>query len=103
MDSWEIVGITASVLSSLTLIPEVRNAIVSKHMKDVAWGMLFLLFGASCCWLTYGIMFGGHIPLILAPSINITMEITLMILKRKYDRQQELELKNSLAPAQYES
>ncbi len=102
MDAWEIIGFVASAISSIALIPEVKNALQTKHLDDVAWSMLFLLFGASACWFTYGIL-AHHMPLLISPSINMTMEITLMILKKKYELKDTPKTSNSLAIPEYES
>jgi MtN3 and saliva related transmembrane protein len=80
MDYWNIIGFTASVLSATTLIPEVIKAVRTRHLRDVAWGMLFLQFTSSWLWLIYGIRFYIG-PLILSSSINVALSSALISLK----------------------
>ena len=79
-----LTGYIATGLSAICLVPEVRRALETHHLKDVSWGMLILMFLSSMLWLLYGAML-HDIPLAFSPTINLIMEITLMILKKHYD------------------
>lgn len=84
MDYGQIIGIVASISGSVSLIPEVIKAIQNRSLKDVAWGMLFLLFSCSSLWCLYAVL-THDIPLTVSASVNMSMQITLIFLKKKYD------------------
>lgn len=79
-----LTGYIATGLSSVYLIPEVRRAMETHHLKDVSWGMLVLMFISSGLWLWYGVML-KDIPLAFSPCVNLILEAALMVLKQHYD------------------
>lgn len=85
MDIWMIVGYVAATANTIELIPEVRKVLRTRHLDDVSWAMLILMFCSSSLWASYGIHL-ADIPLIISGVVNATMEITLMVLKKKYQK-----------------
>lgn len=83
MDIWTIVGYVAATANTIELIPEVRKALRTRHLNDVSWAMLVLMFCSSTLWAAYGIHL-QDIPLIISGAVNATMEVTLMVLKKNY-------------------
>ena len=80
MDFWNAIGFTASLLGAATYVPEVLKALKSKHLNDVAWGMLLLVLSSSALWIIFGIKF-GLFPIIFSSAINFVSSFTLMLLK----------------------
>lgn len=76
----EIAGLTGSVLSSITFLPQVIKAWQSKSMGDVSLLMLFIVFLSTVIWLVYGIGKGLR-PVIIANSIICFLSILLLYFK----------------------
>lgn len=83
MDEWQIVGFAASICGALTFIPEIVQALRSKHLEDLSWGVLLLLSSSSVLWFLYGLRF-TLLPLLFSASANLIMCICLTYLKKKY-------------------
>lgn len=76
-------GIAASVLISISFIPQIRKAVVSKSMKDVSTYLILLLMIGSFLWVLYGI-FKTNLILIGANTANLSFTVCLIVLKFKY-------------------
>lgn len=94
MDYGQTVGFMAAFLGGIALIPEIIKALRTRHLEDVAWGMLFLLFLCSGLWCFYGFVLEEY-PLVLSAGLNMCMQIMLMLLKRKYTK--KIILNNNLS------
>lgn len=89
MDFWGTITLLATLCGCSSLIPEVIKALKSRHLRDLSWGMLFLLLVCSGLWTLYGIL-SNEMPLIISGSFNVGMEIILIILKNIYDQKDRL-------------
>lgn len=83
MGHWQFMGFVASILGALTFAPEIVQALRSKHLDDLSWGVLLLLGSSSALWFGYGINF-EVLPLIFSSTINLIMCVVLVYLKEKY-------------------
>jgi MtN3 and saliva related transmembrane protein len=80
MDWTEIIGLTASALSSLTFLPQVYKAWKTKSVDDLSMTMIFLIFFSTILWLIYG--FGrGALPVIICNSIILVLSVVLIYFK----------------------
>ncbi len=85
MDFWQIITFLAMFLGLLSLLPEVMKALKTHHLRDVSWGMLALLLACSSTWTVYGLLSQKY-AVALDSLFNICMELTLMYLKRAYEK-----------------
>ena len=85
MEYSQILPLLATCCGSVVLVPEVYKAIKSRHLRDVAWGMLVLFLICSFSWFLYGFL-SHNVPLMISSGINFCMETTLMNLKFKYEK-----------------
>lgn len=93
MNLIEYIGFTAATLSCFSLIPELLQALRTHRLKDVAWGMLGLMFLSSLLWNVYAI--ANHVtPLFFSSLIHIVLQLSLMSLKLIYERQKKPLLSN---------
>jgi len=51
-----IIGLLASVLTAISLVPQVVKAIRKKETGDISLIMLLTLFTGHGCWIYYGII-----------------------------------------------
>ncbi len=83
---WEIIGYTASILSASTFVPEVISAVKSRHLNDLAWGMLALLVMNNLLWVIYAVYF-AIFPVVLSSSLNVIMGMILVVIKWQSERE----------------
>lgn len=85
MNGWQIVGFVASILSASTFLPEVIRAHYTRHLNDIAWGMLFLLVANSGLWIAYASYF-QIMPVLLSACLNLGMGVALVKIKWQSER-----------------
>jgi|WetSurMetagenome_2_1015567.scaffolds.fasta_scaffold502058_2 MtN3 and saliva related transmembrane protein len=83
MNYIEMIGYSATFFGAIQLIPEIAKALKTHHLKDLSWGMLFLMLFSSILWIIYGAA-SNVIPLVISASMNFVFELTLTLLKLKY-------------------
>ena len=85
MDWTEIIGLTASALSSLTFMPQVYKAWKTKSVEDLSLAMVFFIFFSTILWLIYG--FGrGALPIIICNGIIFVLSILLLYFKFSFKK-----------------
>ena len=85
MDWTEVIGLTASALSSLTFIPQVYRAWKTKSVNDLSMAMIFFIFSSTILWLIYG--FGrGALPVIICNGIILVLSIVLLYFKFSFKK-----------------
>lgn len=85
MDWTEVIGLTASGLSSLTFMPQVYQTWKTKSVGDLNLAMMLIVFFSTILWLVYG--FGRHaLPVIICNGIICALSVILIYLKLTYSR-----------------
>ena len=85
MDWTEVIGLTASALSSLTFIPQVYRAWKTKSVNDLSLAMIFFIFFSTILWLIYG--FGrGALPVIICNGVILVLSIALIYFKFSFKK-----------------
>lgn len=85
MEIIQIVGMTAGVLTAVSMLPQLIKIIKEKHAEDVSLIMLIVLVSGLSLWVVYGVM-REDIPLIATNSFSILVNITTIILRLKYSK-----------------
>lgn len=80
-----LIGFLAAIANAISLIPEIKKAVQTRHLRDVAWGMLFFLSCSSFMWLLYGIHLVDY-PIIVSDGISLILAVFLMSLKIRYSK-----------------
>ena len=83
IDFTQILGIFASILSSILFIPQLIHMIKLKSGKDVSYVFLFLQILASSMWITYA-YFIDSLPLLLCDSFVIFITFIMIFTKYKF-------------------
>lgn len=83
----EWIGSGAAACTTISFVPQLIHVWRRKSARDISMAM-FLIFNLGLAlWLTYGI--GIHsIPIIAANTATLTLALTILGLKVKYDRKQ---------------
>jgi MtN3 and saliva related transmembrane protein len=74
MDQTTIVGIGASTLTSLALLPQVRKLVREKNAEGISMGMLVILFAGLSLWIWYGILQNDMI-VVISNSFALTINV----------------------------
>jgi MtN3 and saliva related transmembrane protein len=83
--TWDVVGILAAALTSISFIPQLVKGYRTKRMDDVSTEMLLLLTLGLFLWLLYGI----HIEDMIVIGSNVFGILTLALtlaLKLRYSK-----------------
>jgi len=80
------IGLLAGTLSIVAILPQVWKTYMTKHSKDLSMKWLVITIGSQLLWFTYG-MLSNVLPVILTSSLTCVMTSSLIIMKRKYDKE----------------
>lgn len=78
-----IVGLSATIIGTSIMVPQIYKTIKTKSVSDISWGMLVLYFLNCLLWLVYGILISA-VPLIATNGIALCISILQILLKVKY-------------------
>jgi MtN3 and saliva related transmembrane protein len=79
------IGIAAGVLTASSLLPQLIKTLREKKAEDVSIGMLIVLMCGLILWILYGIK-REDMPLIVTNCFSLLLNITMVILRLKYNR-----------------
>lgn len=82
---WDIIGISAAILTSSCFIPQIMHGIRTKRLNDVSYGMLIVLLTGMFLWIIYGIYLSNWV-IISANIFAFATNLTLILLKRYYSK-----------------
>lgn len=78
-----IVAITAPIINSIQLFPQLYKTYITKSVKDLSYYSLLLIITTNLLWLLHG-YFIFDISLIIAGVISMIINITLLALYLLY-------------------
>ncbi|WP_413774269.1 SemiSWEET family sugar transporter [Polaribacter sp. PL03] len=80
---YEIIGLVAALLTTISFLPQVYKTWKTKDTSGLSLTMFVVFFIGIILWLIYGIYLNS-LPMILANSITATSSLYLIIMKLKY-------------------
>ncbi len=80
-----IIGIAASILTAISLMPQLIKIWKEKKAEDVSLLMLGVLLAGLCLWVWYGIKIKDFI-IIIANGFSILINISVIILTLLYKK-----------------
>jgi MtN3 and saliva related transmembrane protein len=85
VDLIEIVGLTGSILSSITFMPQVYQTWKTKSVGDLNLFMMLIDFISTIIWLVYGI---GKllVPVIICNGVICFLSVLLIYFKIRYTK-----------------
>ncbi|RYZ21878.1 MAG: hypothetical protein EOO16_11325 [Chitinophagaceae bacterium] len=83
MDTTEIVGIVAGILTASSLLPQVIKTLKEKKADEVSKGMLLTLMAGVAGWIVYGFL-RDDLPIIVTNCFSLAINILMMVLRIKY-------------------
>jgi MtN3 and saliva related transmembrane protein len=84
----DVIGITAGTLVLSSFIPQLHKAYNTKRMADVSIYLMSLIASGMFLWVVYGIIRNDPV-IIVANASGFILNIILMILKLRYDKQHQ--------------
>ncbi len=83
MQTADVIGMAAAVLTTLCMLPQVVKSWRTKKTRDLSWGYLAILISALFLWTAYGLL-TSDFPIILANSISGSLVLVLIALKSRH-------------------
>ncbi|WP_301924017.1 SemiSWEET family sugar transporter [Ferruginibacter sp.] len=83
MNKIVITGIAASVLSGMSLVPQLIKLMREKKAVDISQPMLVILFIGLSCWIYYGILHRDAI-IIISNSFSVIVNLLILFFTMKY-------------------
>ena len=80
-----VIGTVASVVSTVSFLPQVIKVFKTKRTKDLSFPSYFILGSGSVLWATYGFLLGDR-PIVLTNTIIVLLVATILIAKLHYDK-----------------
>jgi MtN3 and saliva related transmembrane protein len=88
------IGTFAGILVLLSFIPQIFRAYKTKKMFDVFSYLMILIASGMLLWVVYGVIRSD--PVIIGTnSTGFALNVTLLIMKLKYDKLQSATVKTS--------
>ena len=84
-----LVGLLASSLTALSLLPQLIKIVKEKKAGDISLLMLVILFAGIAGWIWYGALKEDWI-IIIANSISIVINSVIVVLTIKYSKKHYL-------------
>jgi MtN3 and saliva related transmembrane protein len=88
------IGIIAGILVMSSSIPQIIKSYKSKKMSDVSTYLLGLIASGLLLWVVYGFIKLDPV-LIGTNAAGLSLNVTLLIMKLKYDKLQSTTIKTS--------
>ena len=85
MNWTQVIGLSAGVLTSTSLVPQVVKTIKEKKAEDVSLLMLVVLGTGIALWIVYGVK-KNDLPIIATNAFSLLVNITMVVLGIRYKR-----------------
>jgi len=85
-DTTQIIGLTAGVCTSASLLPQFVKLIKTKKADDISIIYLCLLFTGVALWIWYGIR-KDDLPIISTNAFSLLLNAMIIFLGVKYKKQ----------------
>lgn len=78
-----IIGLTAAVLTTLSLVPQVWRSLKTRDTRGISLGMYAAYTLGIALWLIYGLLI-GDLPVMLANAVTLLLAAIVLVLKLRY-------------------
>ena len=85
INAFEIIGYVATVLSSISFLPQVVKTWRTKSARDLSWQMLVIFMLGLVLWEIYGIWLES-LPMVLVNLVLLASAGVILGCKIRYDR-----------------
>lgn len=85
MNGTEILGYIASVVTTVSALPQLYKILKTKSARDVSVPMFVLLAVGNILWFLYGLLLGS-IPVVTANILLFVISSTIIIFTLKFNK-----------------
>jgi MtN3 and saliva related transmembrane protein len=85
MDTTQIIGLAAGVLTASSLLPQLIKTVKEKEAEDISIVMLLVLLSGISLWIFYGIK-RDDFPIIITNCFSLLLNIIMIFLRLKYKK-----------------
>jgi MtN3 and saliva related transmembrane protein len=82
----DYLGYVAATLTTIAFIPQVFKIYKEKSAKSLSLKTFYVFTSGIFFWFLYGIALSSA-PMIIANGVTVSLSITILVLKHKYDKQ----------------
>jgi len=72
-----IIGITAGILTSISMLPQLLKVIKEKTVEDLSLPMIIILITGLSLWVWYGII-KNELPIIISNAFAVLVNLFLL-------------------------
>jgi len=83
MNFVQVIGISAGILTSVSMLPQLIKIIKEKEAKDISIVMILILLAGLCMWIYYGIL-KKDMPIIVTNIFSVVVNLTLLFFRLRY-------------------
>lgn len=83
MDFVQLLGLTAGICTSSSVIPQLVKTIQKKKASDVSWIMFIVLITGNSLWIYYGFS-KSDIPIVSTNIFSLILNTAMLFFKWKY-------------------
>lgn len=83
MNSSDLIGSAAAILTTASFIPQVWKVWHTRHTADISLGMYAMFTLGVALWLAYGILLTSW-PIIIANCITLLLAGAVLVMKLKF-------------------
>ena len=83
MDQVSVIGVSASVFTATSLIPQLVKLVKEKKSENISLGMMAVLFIGLALWVWYGFLKEDWI-IIVSNAFSLLINIITVVLSIKY-------------------
>ncbi|MES2329762.1 MAG: SemiSWEET transporter [Bacteroidota bacterium] len=80
-----LIGTTAGVLTSISLLPQLMKIIKEKKAQDISISMLLFLFIGLGLWIFYGVL-KKDLPVIITNSFSLLFNMAIIFFSLRYKK-----------------
>lgn len=81
----QLMGILASILTAISMLPQLIKMVKEKNAENVSILMLFVLLTGLGLWMYYGILIKDWI-IIISNGFSVLLNVILLIYTMKYKK-----------------
>lgn len=85
METTQLVGIVAGILTASSMLPQLIKIIKEKKAEDVSLIMLLVLISGVALWIVYGFM-RDDLPIIATNGFSLLVNLVTIILRLRYSK-----------------
>ncbi len=83
MDVTQLVGISAGILTAVSMLPQLIKIVKDKKAEDVSIIMVIVLLAGLSMWIVYGVMKKDY-PIIVTNCFSVVVNLLLLIFRIRY-------------------